>query len=326
MPPRGLENSVLLSDAEEPPPMEDTTQAIHQKALEAAARFKRAEADLISILQEVEGSRVFMKLGYTSLFAYSVEALGLSESVAANFVTVSRKAKEVPALQSAIQKGLLSVSKARKITPVLTTENQGEWVAKAQALSTRKLEQEVAKIAPQAAVPERMKFVAEDRLELRVGISKVLQEKLKRAQDLESQRTGRAVSLEETLEALAAVYLEKKDPLQRAHRAAERNGVHVAGACVTGQVSETKPSVNREAIPAAILHQVRRRDEGRCVHQDAGGRRCESRRWIHIHHVQPRGKGGPNTVENLITLCSAHHRMEHGGTEQEGEIAGTNYN
>jgi hypothetical protein len=80
--------------------MDDTTQAIHQKALEAAARFKRAEADLISILQEVEGSRVFMKLGYTSLFAYSVEALGLSESVAANFITVSRKAKEVPVLQA----------------------------------------------------------------------------------------------------------------------------------------------------------------------------------------------------------------------------------
>jgi hypothetical protein len=162
-----------------------------------------------------------------------------------------------------------------------------------------------------------MKFVTEERLELRVGISKSLQEKLKRAQDLESQRTGRAVSLEETLEAMAVVYLEKKDPLQRAHRAAERKSGHAAGACVTGQASEAKSSVNREPIPAAILHQARLRDQGQCVHRDVGGRRCENRRWVHIHHVQPRGKGGPNTVENLITLCSAHHRIHHAGEKVE---------
>ena len=38
---------------------------------------------------------------------------------------------EVPVLQSAIQSGALSVSKARKIAPVLTLANQDEWVEKA---------------------------------------------------------------------------------------------------------------------------------------------------------------------------------------------------
>src|ERR1700733_9773455 len=99
-------------------------QEIHERALKAAGRFKRAEADLISVLQEVEASRVFVELKFTSLFQYCVEALGLSEDVTANFVTVSRKASKVPMLQSAIQEGLLTVSKARKITPVLTLQNQ----------------------------------------------------------------------------------------------------------------------------------------------------------------------------------------------------------
>ena len=173
---------------------------IHKKALEVAARFKQAEADLISVLQEVDTAKVFLKLGCTGLFNYCVQALGLSESVAYNFVTVARKAREVPVLQSAIQNGSLSVSKARKIAPVLTLANQEEWVEKAKSLPTRKLEAEVARVAPREATPERMKFVSEDRLELRMGISKALQVKLKRVQDLEAQRTGRTVSMEDTLD------------------------------------------------------------------------------------------------------------------------------
>jgi hypothetical protein len=53
---------------------------------------------------------------------------------------VSRKVKKIPALQTAIQNGELSVSKARKITPVIAQGNQEEWVLKAQTLSYRKLE------------------------------------------------------------------------------------------------------------------------------------------------------------------------------------------
>jgi hypothetical protein len=193
-------------------------QEIHEKALKVARQFKQAEADLISILQKVDEMRVFQKMGFPSLFQYCVEALGLSENIASNFVTVSRKASEVPVLQAAIQAGSLSVSKARKITPVLTLKNQNELVEKACLLSTRKLEEEVAKIAPKEATPERMRVISEDRVDLRLGISKITQEKLRLAQDLESQRRMRAASLEETLEMLLEVYLEVKDPVRRAIR------------------------------------------------------------------------------------------------------------
>ena len=130
-------------------------QELHQKALDAAGRFKRAEADLITILQELDHARAFFKLGYNSLFSYTVQALGLSESVAANFVTVARKAREVPVLHEAIQSGALTVSKARKITPVLTLQNHDEWIEKAKSLSTRKLEEEVARVAPREARARR---------------------------------------------------------------------------------------------------------------------------------------------------------------------------
>jgi len=284
---------------------------IHEKALEVATRFKQAEADLISVLQEVEMARVFITLGYTSLFNYCVQALGLSEAVAANFITVARKAREVPVLQSAIQAGELSVSKARKIAPILTLANQEEWVEKAKTLSSRKLEEEVARVAPREATPERMKFLAEDRLELRLGISKSLKEKLERVRDLESQRTANPVSIEETLDVLLDVYLESKDPVKRAERVLKKKGVN-ARASVTGHTNRVKLSENREPIPASVRHRIQLRDGGQCAHVNASGERCESRRWLDIHHVRPWSEGGGNDLENLMTLCSAHHRIEHG--------------
>ena len=284
---------------------------IHQKALEVATRFKRAESDLISVLQEVESARVFVKLGFTSMFNYCVKALGLSESVAANFIAVARKAREVPVLQSAIQSGNLSVSKARKIPPVLTLANQDEWVEKATLLPTRELEREVARVAPEEAAPERMRFVSDTRLELRLGISKELEEKLKRVQDLESQRTGRATSFEDAIESMAAVYLESKDPVKRAERVMKRkkeSNENNAAACVT--VTHNGPE-SPETIPSIRRHQVQLRDGGRGGHFDKQGERCRNRRWLDVHHVRPRSEGGDHRLENLITLCSAHHRAEH---------------
>ena len=269
---------------------------IHGRALQVAGRYQLAEADLVSILQEVEAERVFLRFECTSLFMYGVRVLGLSEDVVGNAITVARKAREVPALQAAVLAGELSISKARKIAPVLT-KNPEEWVQKAKTLSCRNLEKEVAAVLPAQPVSERIKFVGADRVELRVGISTSLEEKLKQAQDLESQRRGRAATLEETLEALTHVYLEVKDPVKRAERVLKRR---------PNQSKRTSRDMS-----ARIRHEVHARDQGQCTHINSAGRRCENRRWIDIHHVVPREVGGAHTADTLVTLCSAHHRMEH---------------
>jgi 5-methylcytosine-specific restriction endonuclease McrA len=280
-------------------------QEIHQKAVQAAQRFKKAEADLISVLQEIESSKTFFKLGYTSLFQYVVQSLQLSESVASNFITVSRKAKEFSALQAAIDEGKITVSKARKVTAVLTPENQKEWVDKAVELPQKKLEEQVAIVAPETKALNGVKPIAENLSQLKVGISKELEEKLKRVQDLESQRTRRAVKLSETLEALVDLYLEKKDPVKKAERVLKRD----ADACVARHVTQVSQSDTGQ-IPAKTKHQVTLRDGRQCTHTE-NGKRCEARRWLDVHHIILRSQGGTNALENLATLCSAHHRMEH---------------
>jgi hypothetical protein len=286
-------------------------QEIHQRALKAAEGFKRSEIEIISCLQEVDDSSTFLRLGYTSLYDYMINALGFSESSASNFITVSRKAKEIPLLQSAIQEGTLSVSKARKITPVLTLENQEEWIEKAKTLPQRQLEQEVAREIPREDVPERIKFVSESRMELRMGISKEIEEKLRHVQDLESQRTGHHVRIEETLATLLEVYLEVKDPVRRADRILKKESIKVSEHVARHAEKEKTKPAHLAPIPSAIKHRVTKRDRGRCTHVDLKGKRCGNRRWIEIHHIVPRSKGGTNSPENLRTLCHSHHKLEH---------------
>ena len=38
---------------------------------------------------------------------------------------------------------------------------------------------------------------------------------------------------------------------------------------------------------------------------------CDNTRYLQIHHVQPRGKGGTDNPMNLITLCSCCHAHVH---------------
>jgi hypothetical protein len=57
----------------------------------------------------------------------------------------------------------------------------------------------------------------------------------------------------------------------------------------------------------ALRRAMERRDQG-CVHP-----LCNRRRWLHIHHLEFWGDGGPTVPSNLVCLCTQHHRELHEG-------------
>lgn len=61
-------------------------------------------------------------------------------------------------------------------------------------------------------------------------------------------------------------------------------------------------------VRGALARAVRHRDGGMCVVPG-----CERRGWLHAHHLRHWADGGPTNLENLVTLCSAHHRRMHEG-------------
>ena len=307
-------------------PIVSLAERIHAQALEISTRYKRTEAELIDIFQQVEEHRVFIQRGHSSLFNYVVEELGLGENTAYSLITVARKAREVPKLKAQLQAGAMTISNARRVASVLTRANQDEWLKKASELSNRELEKEIVKVRPEAATRERASYVTPDRVKLELGLSESEMLKLRRAQDLLSQAKRRPVTLEETVEELTGEFLQRHDPVQKAKRHQVRKG-----SCMEVAEGKDKTAIERSPasehssdqvgklvtlrtpIPNATIHQVNLRDQRRCCYTLPDGARCNQTRWIEIHHKIPIYQGGSNAIENLITLCSGHHMLMHLG-------------
>jgi len=197
-------------------------QALHEKAQRCAEQYRRNEAELVDLLQQIDSSQAYKALGYASLHVYVVGALNLSDDQAYQFTRVARKAREVPELKAALDQGILNVSKARRILSVIEPASPGEWIAKAATLNQRDLEREVARVIPRSAVIELMKPVAHDVVEFRSAIDSQTEALLRRVQNLESRRTSKAACWNDTLAAMATLYLERHDPVRKAERAQAR--------------------------------------------------------------------------------------------------------
>jgi hypothetical protein len=68
-----------------------------------------------------------------------------------------------------------------------------------------------------------------------------------------------------------------------------------------------KPS---RTVPAAVRRVVWVRDLGRCAFVGRGGHRCNERRFVEFHHVDPYALGGEATVDGIQLLCRRHNDYE----------------
>jgi len=289
--------------------MNDVKKKIHEKALNCAKNFKKTESPLLEVLMEVEEHCVFRALGFSSLFQYCLECLGLSESHSYQFIGVARKSREVPELKEAIDNGELHLSNARRIVSVLNPKNKKEWIDKASLLSQRELEREIVRVHPKERMKPTLRPISDGWDELRGGVRVEVSKKIRDIQDLESQRTRKACSIDDAIDAMAEAYLEQRCPVRKAKR--------LCPGIVPPQPG-WKKGKGRTRMSNALEHGVNLRDEAQCTHRDTGGGRCQQRRWLGIHHITPISQGGDHRLENLTTLCFHHHRMIHEQKDEAG--------
>jgi hypothetical protein len=63
-----------------------------------------------------------------------------------------------------------------------------------------------------------------------------------------------------------------------------------------------------QTVPPALRRRVLCRDKGRCVVPG-----CRHTTFIDVHHLDLRSEGGRHDADNLVVLCTAHHRAVHHG-------------
>ena len=298
-----------------------TEKRLYDKAIRIGGEHRVADKNVVSVLMEVESSKLFRKVERSSLFEFATLNMGLSENVGGHIV-VARKALQVPQLAEAIQQELISVPKACRFVSVLTKENAAFWIDFAKSHTFDEINREVAKSNPKAAHRDTVKHLSDGLVQIKVVVTVETLQRMKRAEDLLARKTGQSPSRGDALEAAFSCFLKHEDPVVKAEDAIRRKEQREAkraqeAMSPQAESESSKPCVhkvyrsNRVKLTAEEEHAVHARDRGRCTHIDQGGVRCSNQRWIEIHHIRPVCDGGGNELANLSTLCSFHHDLVH---------------
>ncbi|HEU5060749.1 MAG TPA: hypothetical protein VFU21_29665, partial [Kofleriaceae bacterium] len=109
-------------------------------------RSNETTAELLVYLAEVEERGLHRREACSSLFAFCVERLHMSESATAKRIWAARVGRKFPVAIEMIARGELHLSAVTILAPHLTAENHAELLGRARHRSKREIEKLVAEI------------------------------------------------------------------------------------------------------------------------------------------------------------------------------------
>lgn len=313
---------------------------VHAALLQALDALRRAESRAVLWFAEVLKRRLYRPLGYTTMELYAAGELGFSDAKTRQFLRLARQLEELPAVRDAVADGSLPWTKARTVARIATPETEQAWLDRAKQESVRDLENDVRRSRAAARVdPEAPSLLPLDQPalpEAPVSITLTLtpEQHARFSSTLERLRKhGRGESREELVLQALATLAEDQGTRVPDGRSANRvvlyqcedcgratiDGRHVPPAVAAAKscdavIQDTiRGGPDRSTIPPSVRRAVLARDGHRCA---APG--CRSTRFLEIHHLRPRFRGGGHDPANLVTLCAACHRLIH---EKDGSAA-----
>lgn len=115
---------------------------------------------LLGFLLEIERRKIYLKLGYSSMFKYCTAALGHSESEAMLRISVSRCVARFPKIYPLLEGREVSLSTVSRVSGILTSENCSAVLERIRRKSMREVEAIAAEYDPKSALPkDRIKTV-----------------------------------------------------------------------------------------------------------------------------------------------------------------------
>ena len=323
---------------------------VHASLQRSLAVMDEAHQCAVLWFGEIMRRRLFRNLGHSSINQYAIQELGFSKSRTDDFIRLARQLDNLPAVREAVASGKLGYTKARELVSVATPETQDTWLKAAKG-TRKELVNEVKKAKRAAKVdpgqgelmPAEPPVVAPRELPVRFQMDLTPEQEARRSALVERLHKLGGVPADRAelmLEALAALVETKELQDQKCPRGHFPSRppvqIHVHENAETGRMTVQTDTGERElskaesermrcdaavcehggrnttTIPPRVRREVLARDKHRC---QAPG--CGRTRFLEVHHIVPRQKGGGNRPENLVTLCAACHRLWHeryGGT------------
>ena len=135
-------------------------------------RQNQITAEFLAYLAELDERQLFLDLGFSSLFEYCVEALGLCESTAGRHIAAARVCRNHPEVFAMVAGGTLHASALSLLRKHLTPENAAELFELCKRKSARQAEELLAVRFPRPDVRDLVRRLpSQARLTLNVGCS-----------------------------------------------------------------------------------------------------------------------------------------------------------
>ena len=325
--------------------LSDAALLIEVKRLATCER--QATARLIAALGEVDARRLYLGEGCSSLFTYCTQVLHLSEHAAYGRIEAARAARKWPIILDLLADGSAHLTAIGLLAPHLTDHNHREVLAAARHKTKREIEEIVAALRPQPAVPSTVRKLPAPKIAMQAlptgSVSLVATADPTNPAPPVKPTAVSAASLPAPARLAAAVRplapecykiqcsvsREVYDKLREAqallrHQVPNGDVAEVfdrALTCLLKELHRSKhaaagrpravqvPNSKGRHIPAAVKRAVWQRDGGRCAFQGSSGR-CTERGFLEYHHVVPFADRGATTADNLELRCRAHNGYE----------------
>src|SRR5574341_2572332 len=134
----------------------DNARELSSRLLVLLRREQGTMADFLVALSDFDRRRLWVGMGYTSLFYYLRRELKLSSGAAFLRKTAAELLQRFPEVESPLRDGRLCISSVCELAKVITAENRAEVLPRFFHASKNEAKAVAAEIAPREAVPQRV--------------------------------------------------------------------------------------------------------------------------------------------------------------------------
>jgi len=287
-----------------------------------------------------------VRLGYASFHEYTERLFGYGPRLSQEKLRVAEALEELPETARDLQTGAICFSLARELTRVATPSTEREWLEAARGRTVREVEHLVAGHRP-GSLPDDVSDPDLERHVLRLELSGAVLATFREAMAKIRRDAGEPLDDDAAILLLCRQALEgPKDPGRSSYQIAltvcescrrakqqgrgelievrpeivemaECDGQHIGNVNAPVDAYDdadarvhvgARPVRATQTIPPAIRRAVLRRDGGKC--RVPG---CRHAVYPDVHHIVLRCEDGKHSLDNLVTLCAAHHHAVHEG-------------
>lgn len=275
---------------------------IHERLMCLSKEERKITAELIEYLAQVDMRRIYLELGFQSLFDYVTRGLGYSEGSAMRRINAARMLKTVSEdtkeIQFKIESGSIKLTQLsetyqkikvyeKEHKTKLTKEHKSEIIQVLQNKTNKETEKVLAEMFQLKAIERtEIRTKHNERVEIRFSLSKEEYELIENIK----QRLSHSVPSNDIKDLILYLCHKTRKNMDRA---------------------ESTTTVAVKPMSKASIAKLKSKSDHQCSHVHRfTKKRCDSKSFLEIDHVTPKAWGGANASGNLRVLCREHNQYE----------------